>query len=145
LTRHKKKNQEKVKSYVPIIVFIIATVILSLIYDSIMNDLNISSEDFEINSPETTQIVTAIAIGTVMGGSLAGISMIYRGYEITGKTYVWVVGIIYPGIVALVSWLLTFMASTSSLTYKLFFIGNIVGLVVSIIIVGIGITIGDFL
>ncbi len=64
--------------------------------------------------------------------------------KIAGRTYVWVAGIIFPGIAALASWIATGF-DFSSLTYKLFLIGNVVGLVVSIILVGIGIIIGDFL
>ena len=140
--RNKQQNQDKGKSYLPLIVFITATVLISLFYNSLMNDLTITSNDLEIVSQEFTHVLTAIAIGVVLGGTLAVVTMIYEGLEITGKTYVWVVGIISPGITALVCWIMTGI-DFSSLTYKILLMGHIIGLVVSILLFGIAIIIGD--
>lgn len=144
MSKKKKQFQDHGKYNTAIIIFTVTTGILSLVYYFMMKELNLTSENFEINSPDFTHTLTAIAIGVLIGGSLAVVSMIYEGYDITGKTFIWSAGIIYPGITALICWLMTIMNS-DVITYQIFLLGHFIGLIVSIFIVGLVLVIGDIM
>ncbi|MHA1519795.1 MAG: hypothetical protein ACTSVZ_01155 [Promethearchaeota archaeon] len=132
LGEKKRKRSNEKPSFIKM--FLISSIIFSTVYSYFIIVILYPSEPFSLKTT-LSPILVGSAIGFLLGLIFGGFSQIYRNRSNDVKAYIWVCGIFYPGVAALMTWVIVILA-VSPLTLQIFFIGHVVSVVVVVIVVG---------